>query len=208
MRSYAPMPGNPWPHDMIIEVDDSPHALIELLWMREARGLRPSGDDLPPLLIDTPDRVPEAIDNTGWTEAWPVVWSAAIEHAGLIRDPSIFARLQATADRSPERAELLEQIVGPTARDTFGEAFDDSWASWSTAQFDARQRMRPHALEDHPERRSLDSLIAAWRRGLTKIVTIPITGDYVRVIGPHALLTTDAIRADPARYSEALAAFE
>ena len=46
MRASSAIPGNPWPHDMVVEVADSPHAILDLLWLREACGLRPTGVDL------------------------------------------------------------------------------------------------------------------------------------------------------------------
>ncbi len=60
MRSMFPMPDNPWPHDMAITVEDSPHALLELLWIREAWQLDAEGPDLPPELADTPARFSSA----------------------------------------------------------------------------------------------------------------------------------------------------
>ena len=36
MRSMSPIEGNPWPHDMTISIDDSPHVVMELLWVLEA----------------------------------------------------------------------------------------------------------------------------------------------------------------------------
>ncbi|WP_375385324.1 hypothetical protein [uncultured Microbacterium sp.] len=208
MRSSVPMPGNPWPHDMQIEVDDSPHTLIELLWVREAWDLRPVGDDLPPLL-DAPAAkdARRHVDTHGWAEDWPTIWRDAVAHAGTLRDPTLFAALQASANGSQQRRELLTKMVGPSARDRFIDAFDDSWSEWSTAQSATRRAERTLPLEEHPERRSLDALIPAWERGLLKIVTIPVRGPHTRRIGPHVLLTTHAIRADPVAYAQALASF-
>lgn len=52
MRSSVPIPGNLWSHDMVITVEDNPHALVDLLWIREAWNLQPAGNDHPPLLSD------------------------------------------------------------------------------------------------------------------------------------------------------------
>src|SRR4051812_40899132 len=52
VRSSRLIPGNPWPHDMVIYVEDSADTLLELLWVREAWRLEPAGEDLPPRLID------------------------------------------------------------------------------------------------------------------------------------------------------------
>jgi len=37
------MPGNAWPHDMTITIEDSPPFLSELLFVRSAWGLEPAG---------------------------------------------------------------------------------------------------------------------------------------------------------------------
>lgn len=67
---------------------------------------------------------------------------------------------------------------------------------------------RPLAsFEDQPERQSLDALIIAWRRGLTKIVTIPCRGEFTRVIGERSLLVTDESRNDVDMLSAALLQF-
>lgn len=50
MQSEYPIPGNPWPREMLITVEDRPTTLLELLWIREAYALTPPGDDRPPTL--------------------------------------------------------------------------------------------------------------------------------------------------------------
>ena len=212
MRSSVPIPGNPWPHDMVITIEDDPHALVELLWIRETWNLEPSGGDLPPLLSD---RSVGAHAEAGladkiavWRDAWPSVWEACLHHAGLIRDGGLFEALRGTADGSAERAELLHRLAGPTWRDTFGdEAFTEQYQLWNYARLDERSGRHPHSLEEEPERVSLAALIPAWQAGLSKLVVIPCRGTYTRVIGQHALLVTAETRDDSQRYSEALKQF-
>lgn len=213
MRSSAPMPGNPWPHDMSITVDDRPHILMELLWLREAYELQPEGDDLPPLLVDTPVAVPDptvsAATRDEWAAAWPRIWRAALAHAGRDQDPRSFDELTTTANGSPERAELLHRIAGPSWRDEFGDtAFDHgSFATWSQQGAEAHMAMMPTRLEDHPERRDLSALIPAWHAGLTKVVTVPCAGEFTRRVGENALLTTSATREHSDSYRRALSTF-
>ena len=107
MRSVRPIPGNPWPHEMTITVDDSPSTLLELLWIREAYDLHIDDDDLPPLLTDSPaaangPALTESARAT-WEQAWPRLWRAVAQHAGRDQDPGQFERLQQTANGSPER---------------------------------------------------------------------------------------------------------
>lgn len=207
MRSTIPMEGNPWPHDMVITIDDSPHQVMELLWVREACGLHPSGD-APPPLVDTPPRSGTTVDVGTWENAWPEVWDAVIRHAAGVIDAALFDEVRNTADGSPERAELLLRMRGPAWRDRFGDAaFDESYLSWSEKRFHERTRTRPRSLAESPERVSLDALVPAWEAGLAKVITIPCRGEYTRVVGGSALLMTESTRSDPERYAAALGTF-
>ncbi|MGO2747049.1 hypothetical protein [Microbacterium sp.] len=213
MRSSEPMPGNPWPHDMSITIEDRPNSLLEVLWVREAHELKPHGDDLPPVLLDTPVTIQglavTAKTRDEWEAAWPSIWHAALAHAGQDNDPRLFDQLHTTADGSIERADLLHRIVGPNWRDTFGDgAFDDdSHSIWSQRGMDAHLSTLPTRLEDQPERRDLAALIPAWRAGLTKIVSIPCAGEFTRRVGENALLMTSATRENSDSYRRALSTF-
>ena len=209
MRSNRPMPGNPWPHDMTITVEDDPHTLLDLLWIREAWGLEPIGDDLPPLLVATLERERREPDPR-WADAWPGLWRACLEHAGAEREPGLIERLHGQSIDPAERAELRGRLAGPSWRDEFGDAAlterHEAWSAARTEELLARMR-HPRPLDEEPERRSLDALIPAWRSGLTKLVVIPCRGTFTRRVGPNALLVTAETRDDPARYAGALAAF-
>ncbi|MFV0406254.1 MAG: hypothetical protein ACK5LN_05450 [Propioniciclava sp.] len=138
MRSTVPMEGNPWPHDMVITVEDGSQQLLELLWLREAWGLQPVGD-LPPRLVDEPERAGDSDDREAWETAWPEVWQEAANHAAVLVEPSMFEQLQRTGNGSLERAELLRRMVGPTWRDRFGDdAFDEHYQEWTRRHFEAR----------------------------------------------------------------------
>lgn len=210
MRSSVPIPGNPWPHDMVITVDDDPGSLVELLWIRDAWGLKPHHDDVPPPLVDSPDpRVNEddEVDIEAWQAAWPELWNSTLRHAGEVRDPALFDAIRSTANNSAERMELLARITGPSWHDRFGEAGLERYQLWQTSQFRRRTVGLPTSVEEQPERRSLEALITAWRRGLTKIVTIPCRGAFTRIIGAHTLLMTDETRVDADAFSAALHQF-
>ncbi|MEO7123235.1 MAG: hypothetical protein ABI400_09020, partial [Lacisediminihabitans sp.] len=92
MRSLVPIPGNPWPHDMVLTVEEDSTALLELLWIREAWRLHPVGDDLPPLLADSSvGAQPEsggAEELARWQYFWPELWEACVQHASGIPGPS------------------------------------------------------------------------------------------------------------------------
>ncbi|WP_248241558.1 hypothetical protein [Microbacterium kunmingense] len=197
---------------MTLTVDERPHALVELLWLREAHHLEPQGANLPPLLSDTPDDASIASDaatRADWERLWPQVWHNALDHVGRETDPRLFDRVQETIDGSPERAALLREIVGPDVRDYFGhDTFADaSYRKWEQKGMDEFISSRPRALEESPERRDLDALIPAWRAGLTRIVTIPCREVHTHKIGPNTLLVTERTRADSESFRHALAAF-
>ena len=168
---------------------------------------------LPPLLADSPaaangPALPESTRAT-WEQAWPRLWRAAAQHAGHDRDPGRFDRLRQTANGSPERIQILHEIVGPSWRDEFGDvAFDDtSYREWDQRGTDRQISAMRRMGAESPEHRDLDALIRAWRTGLTIVVTIPCRGEFSRKITDNALLMTDATRADSAAYQRALDSF-
>lgn len=208
MRSVTPMAGNPWPHDMVLSIDPHRHQLLELLWIRQAWGLRPVGELLPPPLVDAPEQVGEPQDRDAWEAAWPQVWEGAVSHTAAPFDPTRFEEQLRHAGGPSERAELLRQLDGPTWRERFGDtAFDESFRAWSEAQLQAQRDQRPRSLAEEPERRSLEALIPAWQAGLTTIITIPCRGEHTRIVGESVLMVTEATRSDPGRYATALGAF-
>ncbi len=213
MLSSVPIPGNPWPHDMVLTIEDDSQTLLDLLWVREACSLQPAGDDLAPLLSVTPVGAHNEAVRVGkiaeWQEAWPAMWQACLQHAGQIRDATVFEQLHGTAIGSDERTFLLHEIFGPSWRDVLGdEAFTDQYLVWNQAQFEVNSHRRYQSLEGEPERVSLGALIPAWQAGLSKVVVIPCRGSFTRVIGQHTLLLTAETRDDPKRYSEALKLFQ
>lgn len=152
---------------------------------------------------------PDPATRSRWEQEWQRVWDAALHHAALDTDRAAFERLRGTADGSAERAELLDQLVGPTWRDDHGDDVftDASYQEWSERGYENHRSSLPQRFEDHPERRDLDALVPAWRAGLMKFVVIPCQGDHSRRITRNALLTTEQTRADSAAYRRALAAF-
>src|SRR3546814_20352712 len=100
-------------------------------------------------------------------------------------------------------------MFGPSWTDEHGRgAFEDRYyGEWERKGMDARAA-RAHTLSDSPERRDLAALIAAWRAGLTKVVTIPCRDAYNRRLGPKALRVNEATRPDSPRYRSALTSAE
>lgn len=219
MRGTAPDPGNPWPHDMVITIEDDAFPLIELLWVREAWGLRPP-PGAPPRLARTPARIGEPEDRAEWETAWPVLWEGAVQHAASAPEPAVFAALtsdQVASDQvgsdqvgSDERAALVRAYTGPTWPDRFGAAsLGTAFDEWNRAERERRLALAaaPQGVSTSPERLALDALVVAWEAGLTRIVTIPCRGAGTRIIGDASLLITESTRRSPAEYSEALSRF-
>ncbi|GAA2248423.1 hypothetical protein N1031_18945 [Herbiconiux moechotypicola] len=209
MRAAAPIPGESWPHEMVIAVEDSPHALLELLWVREAWQLSPEGGDLPPLL----DRTPELEERTAvtveerasWTRGWPLLWRSALAFAGKEFDQEAAALLPRTVDASAERARLIARLTGPRWLDRFGpRALTASFLRWQERERTVLGLRRPLSLDDTPERRSLDALVPAWRRGLRTVVVVPCRGAFARPVGASALVLTERDRRDERRFTEVL----
>jgi hypothetical protein len=207
MRASDAFANTPWPHEMIITIENSSDSLWGLLWVREAWGLEPTGD-VPPPLENSPEPLGIAHDRAAWEQAWSELWENCLGHEAQGRDPRLFNQLQSTENGSAERAQLLAELVGPDWRAGFGQsALDNSFAEWQQARHEEVHEANTTPLDDSPERLSLDALIAAWEAGLTKVITIPCVGEYTRFVGTSALLVTEITRQEPAQYAIALSAF-
>lgn len=200
-----------WPDGMVLEIEDSPHSLLDLLWLREACGLEPTGVDLPPRLTVPPARAAAAPDEAAlrtWQAAWPFVWDEVLEHTGRPRQGERFQRLLELPPASTDRAAMIKEFIGPTWRDRFGDDVfdDDGYRDWVAADAEARLR---HSVEYErsPEYVALPALIPAWEAGLVSVITLPCQGEFTRVVGPAALLLTAATRDDPETYRAALTTF-
>ena len=196
-----------WPDDMVIAIEDHATPLLELLWVREAYGLRPDGD-APPRLVVTPSTLSAAPGAAVWEAAWPEFWDEVVRHAGHGLEPGLLDAIGRAAPGSQERDELFHRALGPRWGMRFGDsAVGPGFQRWHEQHvFRLAQQMR-RPLQEHPERRAVAALVPAWQAGLTRIVTIPCHGEHTRRIGASALLMTDATRADPARFAAALDTF-
>lgn len=211
MRSAESIPGEPWPHDMVLTISEDDQGLLDLLWVREAWALSPGGDvPPPPEALPAMEPTVESLrrDRTGWEAAWTELWSATLEHVARPHDPFAMEALRATENGSEERRRLLQKLIGPSWRARFGDgAFVGGYDGWTAAISRLVHAEHRLSLHEHPERHCLDALVPAWERGLTTVVTIPCTGDWTRTIGAHGLCVTRAARTGPDRYRTALAAF-
>lgn len=199
--------GDPWPAEMTITVQNDSVGLLDLLWVREAWQLSPDGD-VPPKLEVAPTARRSTDRASQWQREWSILWRACLAHAAQDPDPLAFQRLRQTGEGSSERERLLQAFAGPSPREFFGmAAFDDSYTEWMKVWLDNVSKRNAVPLASTPERRVLVALIPAWEAGLRRVITIPCSGEYTRLISPSALVVTDRTRDDPRLYAEALSEF-
>jgi hypothetical protein len=185
MQSDREMPGNPWPHEMVIHIDNSPRNFTALLFIRHAWGI--AGDlDIPratPLPDPGDSLLPETASAELWEERWRSEWELAWEWFSI--DP----------DRRPGTPAYWMTEYGPQGID--GEAL----RRWEASVQPTHGGV---PLEQTPERLSLPALVDAWRTGLDRLVTLPLDGYFARRIGRYLILS-DETRDDPASFTRALA---
>ncbi len=196
---------------MVISVEDRPHAAADMLWVREAYGLDVEGD-VPPPLTDTPAPAAQGLteaERARWAAVWPSLWRRVVEHAGRPTDHAAMERLMDRDLPFEQRKTVLSQVMGPSWRDECGDAVfeDPSYRAWQERSFEAARSAAPRPLDEQPERRDLDALVPAWRRGLERIVVLACRGPYVRTLGSSALLVTAEVREGSEAYRAALGSF-
>ncbi|MFE1663707.1 hypothetical protein [Microbacterium sp. P02] len=202
MRSDQPIPGNPWPHDMLISVDE-PYALTYLLFVRH--GWRLDITELPdvdPVPATGTSHRPPAVDPTDAVAQWRSEWSRALTQ---------FEPLDRTV-REPdeETARLLRELPDEHLLEAFSTMPSTYWAdgtdrdafnAWSMSLHDDHSL----PLAEHPERRCLDALVPAWRTGLTTVIQLPYAGYFAERVNAATLVVSRVTRHDPDQYRHALA---
>lgn len=197
--------GGAWPREMEISVSIHPHRLLELLWAREAYGLRTTSSI--PSLVSTPDALDPVTDSRARGLVWDELWDENLrcEAEGI---PAGFAEELNRAETTQARAALLGTIQSQRWNDLntdipIGVPFDE----WLRDQKAAALAERDQKFEESPERMATDALIDAWQAGLSRIITLPCRGNYSLPVRGTTLLVTDTTRADPDCYATALRAF-
>lgn len=202
MRSEHPIPGNPWPHDMVISVDE-PNNILELLYIRSAWGI-PSSVPVPPLDPE-PDHgassAPLTANLNEWSGRWDRAWARAwewysIAHRTQRPTPELLRALSAPG-------QPLHPAFPPFWRAEHGEeGIDrDALASWTMLV----RSPGTMPLEMQPERVCLEALIPAWEGGLISVISLPYSGYYACRISPTHLVVSNVTRVDPDSYRRALA---
>ncbi|WP_213816940.1 hypothetical protein [Glaciihabitans sp. dw_435] len=200
MQSLYPDPSNPWPHDMLLRIEDQNAHLTELLFVRAAWGLAPDipVPELDPRVMPGESRMPDTATREEWDRRWRQQWAKTWLWYDYEEPWTPEAGLQSIAEKS----EAMNPYFPPRWTDDYGwdgidrEALDD----WVGSMPDPHQLR----LEDEPERRNLDDLIPAWKSGLDTIVVVPFAGYFAKRITTRHLVVSSMTRNDPASYALAL----
>lgn len=204
------MPGRTWPQGMAIRVDETPHQLSVLLFIRHAWEVAVDVDV--PRLDPQPDvgfsRIPETAAPAEWDARWRRAWKRAWDWYSVEEsDPTIHPTPEYIRAAS-QPGHGLDPLIPPFWQADHGWAGIDAGAytAWEMACspeafFPSRRR-----ATDSPEPQSLPALTAAWESGLDTVVVLPYEGYFARRITARHLAVSAATRNEPAAYSRALRA--
>lgn len=198
MRFAEDIPGNPWPHDMQISVEECWPPLIYLLFVRSAWRLE---IDSVPRLGSEPDpgssRRPENLDVDDAVRRWLSEWQRAWTHFDAA----------SVAVRAPDEA--TQHLLDTLSDDELWQAVS-TWPSdfWDSGiDHDACDRWRASMaapLGELPEHRAVSALAEAWRSGLTTVIQLPYIGYFAHRINREHLVVSATTRRDPELYYRAL----
>lgn len=198
MQWGKPRPENPWPQDMAIRVNDLPHNLTLLLFVRRAWSIAPDMDI--PHLSPEPDcgqsSLPKSADVATWDRRWRTAWHQAWSWYE-IEDPT----------HHPTPAEMREfsdssQGLNPFIPPFWTQQYDSEGLDQGAYQA-WEQRLMPKFPQD-AEPRSLQELIPAWKSGIDTIIVLPYKGYYARRLTRRHLVVSAETRNNPEQYSRAL----
>ncbi len=198
MRSSEDLPGNPWPHDMQVSVEECWPPLIHLLFVRSAWQLE---IDSVPRLDSEPDpgssQRPENLDVDSAVQRWLAEWQRAWSHF----DPASVT--VSTPDEATQR--LLDTLTDDELWEATSTWPSDFWDSGIDRGASERWRASMAApTGDLPENRVIGALADAWRAGLTTVIQMPYLGYFAHRINQENLVVSATTRRDADLYSRAL----
>lgn len=183
---------------MAIRVNDLPHNLTLLLFVRQAWSIAPDMD-IPPLSPE-PDcgqsSLPKSADVATWDHRWRTAWHQAWSWYE-IEDPTHHptpAEMREFSNSSQE----LNPFIPPFWTQQYGsEGLDQgAYQAWE-------QRLMPKFPQD-AEPRSLQELIPAWKSGIDTIIVLPYNGYFAQRLTRRHLVVSAETRNNPEQYSRAL----
>ncbi len=198
MQWSTPRPEIPWPHDMMIRVNDGPKHLTLLLFVRQAWSL--ANDMGIPQLEPAPDfgdsQMPASADAATWDKRWQKAWHQAWSWYE-IEEPT----------HHPTPAELRESEDPSQGLNQFVPPFWTKQYEWEGLDRDAyhawEQSLTPKFPQD-AEPRSLQALIPAWKSGIDTIIVLPYKGYFAQRLSRRHLVVSADVRHNPDDYSRAL----
>lgn len=198
MHSTEDLPGNPWPQDMQVSVEECWHPLIYLLFVRSAWQLE---IDSVPRLDAVPDpgssQRPENLDVDAAVQRWLAEWHRAWTHFDSAR-----VTVSAPDDATQHLLDTLTDDELWQVTSTWPSNF---WEAGIDAHAHERWRSSMAApLGELPENRVVPALMEAWRAGLTTIIQLPYLGSFAHRINQEHLVVSVSTRHDPDLYSRAL----
>lgn len=190
----------PWPHDMLITIEEQPSTLMLLLFVRDAWGLDLNG--VPPLEASPSPgatRPPDEMDRDETNGRWAADWARAIEavspSSAPIREPD--AELKRLLDADLSFDELMEAV----SIETYWRAGLDAEAEWAW-----RRSLEPDRSVGwpSPEHNAVEWLVPVWQSGLRTIIELPFAGYFARRLDREHTLVSRVTRHNPELYSLAL----
>ena len=165
MQWNTPRPGNPWPHDMVIAVDDHPLSLNLLLFVRHAWSIAP--DVGIPALTPAPNpgasELPVSGSSEEWADRWRIAWDRAWD----------WYKIQEPDRMKHPTPELMRQVLRPGQE--LHPLIPPLWTTeydWDGLDSDAFNNWRNDLSPIPPsdaEPRNLSDLIPAWESGLDTV---------------------------------------
>lgn len=198
MRFSDDVPGNPWPRDMQVGVEECWPPLIYLLFVRSAWHL---DIEAVPRLDSEPDpgrsHRPENLDVDAAGRRWLAEWHRAWTH---FDPPSVRV---STPDETTQH--LLDTLTDDELWQATSTWPSDFWdAGVDRAACDRWRSSMAAPLSALPENQVVPALTRAWRTGLTTIIQMPYIGSFALRINQEHLVVSPTTRNDPDLYGRAL----
>ncbi len=188
-----PVESNQWQPGVVVRVQTAEAAQYELLFIREAWGLKPS-TAVPPLEFP-PDigtshmsSHSRSILNRQWDDLWAESWDWTLSSQAWITD-----LVESRQDPS---------TPPPSAPPLWTNRYDTNGLDLGAMRLWMFGTM---SGEDNYELGVAESVATAWQGGLRCVIEMPFAGDYADRLSATCLVVSGSTRRDPDLYSRALA---